>query len=96
MFGVACPKILANLEIGVGPEVSEILGNLNRAEVRAEQMKHDGDQPACNPWSVGPTENLLNPDLLMRRPVAGVGEANPMTARDCEGVGNLLVEPAIF
>src|ERR1700722_4664661 len=61
MLGVAGAKILTNLQVPVGPEAFQVVGDLLRAHVGSQKVQHDAHATASDPRCLPQSENLLNP-----------------------------------
>ena len=60
MLRVAAAKLLADLRIGPFPEASQVVGDLLRAMVRAEQVQEHGKPTASQSGRFGNAKDLLD------------------------------------
>ncbi len=77
--------------IGRRPEAPQIVGDLDRTEVRAEQVQDHRDPTGGETGRVGPSEEFLKANGQHRRAIRFVAERNPAAAGDDQGLGGLLV-----
>src|SRR5690606_18644147 len=60
--GVTGAEVLANRLVGRSPEARQVVGDLNRSVIRAEQLEQDRHATTGQPWGFRPSEKLLESD----------------------------------
>ena len=96
MFWVTRPEILTDLKVGGGPKAAEIIGDLDGAEVRTEQVKQNGHPPERDARRVGPAEQFLKSDSQDRWTSSLIDKTNAASARNQQELGSLIIEKAVL
>ena len=78
VFGIAAAKVFSDLVIGGGPEAPQVVGDLDRPVVRAENVQQDGHPPPGHSRGFGPAEQFLKTHGQDRRPAGFVSRAAPV------------------
>src|SRR5688572_7183512 len=93
MLRIACPELIADLRVDVGPEAFEVIRHLLGTHVRCEQMEQDRHAPASNPGRVGQAEELLHASRKHRRPTSFIVQSDSAPARNLETLWHVLIDP---